>query len=147
MNMKKKQLTEMQQSFVVNYIKNGFNMRQAALSAGYSQSFATVHAHKLISHPVIKEKIENAYRTVEAGQNRILCMTLYDKAKALSDIIYDVLGKDGEEPKRAYYKDAIAALKELNKMQGDYAPDKRLTMTVDATKERLVEARRQYKDY
>lgn len=143
----KKTLTEMQHNFVINYIKNGFNIKQAALAAGYSESFAHVHSHKLIAHPVIKEKIENAYRIIESGHNRVLCMTLYDKAKVLTDIIEDILNKDEGEPKRHLYNVAINAVKELNKMQGDYAPDKRLNVTVDATKERLEEARRQYKEF
>lgn len=142
----KEVLTEMQQNFVLNYINNGFNVKQAALTAGYSESYSHVHSYKLLAHPIIQKKIEKACRIVEASQNRVLQITIHDKAKKLLRIIDDILPDDGE-PKREYYKDAISAMKELNKMQGDYAPDKRLNLTVDATRERLEEARKQYKDY
>jgi phage terminase small subunit len=148
MNVKvKKQLTEMQHQFVVNYIRNGFNLKQAALDAGYSKSFAHVGSYKLISHPIIKERIEKAYRIVEATQDRTLCMTLQEKARVLSQIIYDIVPQDGSQPKRSQYKDAINAIKELNHMSGDYAPDKRLNLTVNATKDKLLEAKRQYEEF
>lgn len=143
----KKQLTEMQHKFVLNYVRNGFNISKAALEAGYSKSFSKVHSHKLIANPLIKERIEKAYRIVESTQDRLLCMSLQDKARMLSAIIYDVIPQDGSEPKRHYYKDAIRAIQELNRMSGDYAPDKQLNLTVDATKDKLLEAKRIYEDY
>ena len=74
-------------------------------------------------------------------------MTLTERVKVLSKIVYDIVPKDGADPKRQYYKDAIAAIKEINKLTGDYAPDKRLAITVDATQDRLIDARNQYNDY
>jgi hypothetical protein len=144
----KKQLTEMQHKFVLEYVRNGFNISKAARDAGYSASFSKVHSHKLISNPLIKERIEKAYRIVEATQDRLLCMSLQDKAKVLSQIIYDIVPQDGvSEPKRQYYKDAIKAIQELNLMAGDYAPEKQGGITIDATKDKLLEAKRIYEEY
>lgn len=143
----KKQLTEMQSQFVVNYVKNGFNLTRAARDAGYSESFSRVHSGKLLANPLIKERIEKAYRVVEAKQDRLLCMTIQDKAKVLSQIIYDIVPQDGTEPKRQYYKDAIKAIQELNLMAGDYTPERKVSLTIEATKDKLLEAKRVYEDY
>ena len=42
---------------------------------------------------------------------------------------------------------AIQAIKEINKMQGSYAPIKHLSATVDITKDRLNQAQTQYDEY
>lgn len=141
-------LTDKQYQFVTNYIQNGFNAKQAALKAGYSLSYANVKAPKLIDHPAIKARLQKAYQDVEMKLQKELRISISDKARALLRIIEDVIPLDPtQEPRRDYYKDAIRAISELNKMQGDYAPEKRLSMTVDATKEKLIDARRQYEEY
>lgn len=142
-----KPLTPKQQSFVINYIKNGFNGYQAMVDAGYSHTVARVKVTSMLDNPNIKQRLAKAYQKVEARHELMLCMSIQDKAKILTQIIYDIVPQDGSEPKRDYYKDALKAINELNKMQGDYAPDKRLNVTVDATKERLLEARRQYEEF
>lgn len=144
---KKTQLTEKQSNFVLNYIKNGCNAKQAALAAGYTMSVAKVKGTSMLANPLIKERLAQAYSRIERQEIEALCMSIKEKASILSSIIYDVIPKDGTEPKRDYYKDAIKAIQELNKMSGDYAPDKRLSLTVDATKERLLEAKRVYEEY
>jgi len=143
-----KTLTELQYNFVLNYVKNGFNAYQAAINAGYAESVAKVEAHKILAKPQVREHLRRAYQRVEAKQLNVLCMTMQEKAKVLSRIIYDIVPKDkSQEPKRKHYDQAIKAIAELNKMSGDYAPDKRLSLTVDATKDKLEEVKRQYEDY
>lgn len=141
-------LTQKQYDFVINYIKNGFNAYQAALDAGYSKTFARVKTQSLINHPVINQRISKAYKAVEMSQVNQLCMSIVDKARVLDRIIRAIIPLDEAEPiKLDYVKDAIRAIAELNKMQGDYAPDKRLSITVDATKERLKEVKQMYDEY
>lgn len=143
-----KPLTQKQYNFTLNYIKNGFNAYQASLDAGYSQTFATVKSGQLITHPEIKKRIAKAYQAVEVKNHNTLCMSITDKAKVLDRIIRAVVPLDETLPvDKEYMKDAIRAIAELNKMSGDYAPDKRLSVTVDATKERLREAKRVYEEY
>jgi|SRR5579859_592903 hypothetical protein len=145
--MKNDKLTQKQYNFVTNYIKNGFNARQAALSAGYSESFSTSGSvTQLIALPQIKERILSAYQTVELARQQELCLAISEKATILKQIIYDIVPKQGE-PKRDLYPVAIKAIAELNKMQGDYAPEKRLAVTVDATKDKLKDISKLYKEY
>ena len=141
-------LTQKQYDFTLNYIKNGFNAYQAALDAGYSASYAKFKSHTLIHNPVINQRVTKAYQTIEMQQMKTLCMSIQDKAKVLDRIIRAVIPLDETEPvKLDYMKDAIRAISELNKMAGDYAPDKRLSITVDATKEKLKEVRKIYDEY
>jgi phage terminase small subunit len=145
--MMKKPLTPMQYVFCSEYIKNGFNAYKAALTAGYSESYANCKAGELIKHPNIQERLVKAYEKMETKQLDKLAISFTDKANILLSIINDIIPKDGSEPKRQYYKDAIKAMSELNKMQGDYAPDKRMNMTINATLDKLQEARKAYDEY
>lgn len=147
MSKKPTQLTDKQQSFVINYVQSGGNAKLAALQAGYSKVYAETNTTRLITNEAIRQRLAKAYQTVERKHQSRLCMTLEEKARVLSAIIYDVVPRDGSEPKRQHYPDAINAIKELNKMQGDYAPDKRLSVTVDATKNRLAQVKKQYEEY
>lgn len=140
-------LTQMQYNFTQNYISNGFNAYRAAIDAGYSESFALVKAGSLVDKPEIKTRIERAYARIEDRLELELSITIADKAKALASIVYDILPQDGSEPKRKLYNEAMKAIDMLNKMQGHYMPDKKLSVTVDATKEKLKEVKRLYDEY
>lgn len=141
---KLKPLTEKQYSFVTNYIKNGFNAYQAARDAGYSEYFARTKTLTLVEHPNIKHRIEKAFQKVEQ-RIEVSFDWRINKLKRLIDAIIPDDTTKAINVRQG--KTAIAAMAELNKMFGDYAPDKRLSVTVDATKERLQEARRQYEEY
>lgn len=139
-----KPLTQMQYNFCSNYIKNGFNVKQAALDAGYSDYYARTKANYLIEIPSIRTRVERAYQKAESN----LGMDWQWKLKKLKRVIDAYIPDEGEIALNTFETSvAIKALAELNKMQGDYAPDKRISMTVDATQGRLIEARKQYKDY
>ena len=143
----RRQLTDKQQNFILNYIKNGCNGYKAMIDAGYTHDAARCKVNTMLDHPLIRERINGAFKKVESRRELAIFMTLHEKIGVLTRIIDDVIPRDGSEPKRDYYKDALKALQELNKMQGDYAPDKRLNVTVDATKDRLKEAKRIYEEY
>ena len=143
---KKYALTERQEKFIENYLKNGANAMQAALAAGYTNTVARVRSSSFLNHPLIKSRIQNAYTHIERQKVKDICLPLEERVRLLSKIIYDVLPPDGE-PVRKHYPDAIRAIQELNKLAGDYAPDRRLSVTVDATKDKLIEAKRVYEEY
>jgi hypothetical protein len=145
--LRTKPLSEMQYKFANEYIKNGFNAYRAAINAGYSLNSAKVMGKELVNRPGIQERILRAYAKADQEVISKIAISFGDKAKILLRIINDIVPPDGSEPKREYYSEAIKAMAELNKMQGDYAPDKRLSMTVDATKNKLEEVRRIYEEY
>lgn len=140
-------LTQKQSNFVIEYIKNGFNAYQAALSVGYAKNSAIVQSSALVRHPIIAKRIAKAYEVAEKKAINKLAMPIAERSRILSQIIYDIIPKDGSEPKRQYYKDALKAIDMLTKMSGDYAPERRLSMTVDATQKRLNESKKIYEDY
>lgn len=143
----KKNLTEQQQQFVVNYVTNGFNAQQAAKDADYSDYSAQTRPYQLLQKPEIQQRIAKARTSLDADFEEKMGITIRHKCEMLLRIINDVLPADGTIPLRKHYDQAMRALDMLNKMQGHYAPDKRLAVTVDATKERLLEAKRVYEDY
>lgn len=143
---KKVELTERQEKFIENYIKNGANAMQAAIAAGYTRGVAQARSTAFLEHPIIKTRIDNAYARLDRQRSKDICLALEERVRLLSKIIYDVIPNEGE-PVRKHYPDAIRAIQELNKLAGDYAPDRRLSVTVDATKDKLIEAQRVYEEY
>ncbi len=143
----KHQLTDMQYKFISAYCHNGFNAKEAALTAGYSENYARIKACLLLDHPKIKPHIQKIKTRITVDMEDRLMISLADKCNVLSRIIYDILPQDGSQPKREHYQKAMQAIDILNKMQGHYMPDKRLNVTVDTTKERLLEAKRIYKEF
>jgi phage terminase small subunit len=138
-----KALSELQQSFVLNYVKNGFNAYQAARSAGYTEASATVYSHKILDNPIVKSRVEAAFKRFD----KRIDVAFDWRIDKLKRIINAVIPDNEDTVKLKDAKVAISAIAELNKMYGDYAPDKRLSVTVDATKEKLVDARKQYEEF
>lgn len=139
---KKREMTQMQSKFAENYVKNGFNAYQAALDAGYSESSARVRSHTMLDKQPIRERLDNAFCRVEVD----LAVGFKWRVEKLKRLIDEGIPDEGEI-NQAHARLALAAIAEMNKMYGDYAPDKRLSVTVDATKEKLNEARRQYEEF
>jgi phage terminase small subunit len=141
-----KPLSQRQYDFTVNYIKNGFNAHQAALDAGYSKGFATCQTQTLITNPSIQERIGKAYQKAEKKIINTLGITFVWKMKRLKHVVEQYLPLD-KDLKASDVKVGLQALSEMNKMMGDYAPDKRLNLTVDATESKMKEVRKIYEDY
>ncbi len=136
----KKRLTEKQQNFITRYIQNGFNAYQAARDAGYSHKFAESQAYSLVDHPLIKERLNIAYQSAEHNLN----VTYEWKVNVLKRII-TAFTNECNSAKNA--KVAIMAISELNKMEGHHSPKKQFSVSINATKERLLEAKRVYEEY
>lgn len=135
----KKNLTEKQHNFVNNYISNGFNATSAALDAGYSPKYAESQAYKLVNHPAINERLSDAYKEAE----KTIGVPFDERANILKQIIKSCENSPIAQDKRVM----ITAIAELNKMTGGYAPNRKVSVTIDATKERLNEAKRVYEEY
>jgi phage terminase small subunit len=141
-----KPLTQKQYDFVLNYIKNGFNGYQAAIDAGYTHSSAKVQASQLLANDTIKQRIDKAYQEAERKIIHNLGITYTWKMKRLKHVVEQYLPLD-KDLKASDVKIGLQALTEMNKMMGDYAPDKRLNLTVDATTSKMKEVRKIYDEY
>lgn len=142
--LSKKTLTQKQNVFCLEYINNGFNAYKAAITAGYSSNYANVKAHGLLKHPTIKACIKRGYQKAEEK----LDLTWEWKLNKLKRIIDTFIPDDESEsifPNHA--RAAVMAIAEINKMQGDYAPDKKVSVSIDATRARLEEVKRVYEEY
>jgi phage terminase small subunit len=141
-------LNQKQQSFVENYIRNGFNIQQAMIDSGYKPSYAQNHQQELIRHPIISERLTSAIRAHQREQFNKTVMAIDERMNVLERIVRECVPKDREaKVNMKYAKDAIIALQEINKLCGDYAPDKRLRLTVDLTQNKLHEARKAYDEF
>lgn len=138
-------MNEKQKRFVQEYVVNGFNARQAALAAGYAENTANIESHKMVEKANLKPAIERGIAMSNHILEQEIGLTVRRKAVWLVQLIEDVLNPDN--PKRDYYKDAIKAIDQLNKMQGHHMPTRSLSVTVDATKEKLIEATKIYSEF
>jgi hypothetical protein len=135
-----KPLTDQQHSFVINYIKNGFNVKQAAIDAGYSEGFAhSGQVYNLLNSDKIQARLQAAH---EASEYKIYAT--YDwKIKRLVDLIE----YHSRNPSTYDSPIVIKAIAELNKMQGDYQGHKLTSVTIDATRDALEHTKKQYDRY
>lgn len=117
-------LTDKQERFVQEYLID-LNATQAAIRAGYSEKTARVIGPENLSKPAIQERIQ-VYRE---EQKKKFSVSFEQKQRWLADIVrYGmgeeiVMGKDNENPemRQRNPSSAVAAIKELNLMDGDHA--------------------------
>lgn len=98
--------------FAVLYVYYMGNQRKAAIEAGYAVSSATPMANHLLKNPEILKLIDRTIREIE----KELGIDLLWKFKKLKDIF------EGNEKKAA--RTALAAMDMINKLDGDYAPER-----------------------
>lgn len=144
--MKPRQLTDQQSQFVLNYVRNGFNTYQAAIDAGYSEETAKAEAYRTLTKPHVREYIAKAQQITEKIHLNALVIAMDYKIKKLKRVVDQFIPDTGDiNVNEASI--GIKAIQELNKIAGDYAPEKRLSLTVDATKDKLKEINKQYEEY
>lgn len=139
-------LTNRQQNLVVNYVKSNFSAHKAALQSDYTANTAKVESHEMIAKPKIKERLACALGDRDSLFMKELGMTLEWQMRKLRRVVEDGIPEEGEL-KSHKVKVAISAIDLINKIQGNYAPDRQLRITVDATQEKIEEAQRVYKEY
>ncbi len=132
-------LTAKQQAFCEHYVSNGNSAYRAMLDAGYSKSYSVNDTAK--NSPAVKQRLEMVHRNSQA-----LIQASFDwRVNKLKQLIESIIGENGIVLHAAAGY-AIAAVAEMNKMAGDYAPEKHLRMTVKATADKLSNARKAYEE-
>ncbi len=127
---------------------NGRNAKAAAIDAGYTEKTAHVESCAIIRRPHMQQALSQLEQRIDQELAEKLFITVADKAEILSRIIYDVVPRDPNQPVlRQYYREAMKAIQELNKMQGHHAPDRSVKLTLDATKQSIAEVKKVYEDY
>lgn len=71
-------LTDHQRRYAANIVR-GMDSRQAAESAGYSESYAKVIGHRLKQHPAVKQAIQTAHAELREK-------AMYDVEQAVQEI-------------------------------------------------------------
>ena len=120
-----------QKLFLDAYVKNGFeNATNCAILAGYSEKTARSMASAIIRSENGKKYLD--FKKEQLIEKYIPDITVEWKLKRLKRLIELCI------PPTAIYKEhvdgrtAIAAIAELNKMQGHYAPERSLNANINA---------------
>ncbi len=130
--------TQKQRTFVSEYIKCR-NATEAAINAGYSERYAGQQAGQLMAKPLVKELIEKNIKIMSAASH----ITFDWKVRKLEEIIHLCL--DNQPANTA---NAIKAIEVLNSMMGhNNSESKHVSINIDATLEKLQQARLAYKEY
>lgn len=113
--------------FCYAYLLNGFNAREAAYHIGDKKNFVNVHYQEYLNQPFVKKFLKEYTDKME----QIVEVNLAWKIQKLKRIIDICVPDSAASRNDLYTKGAIAAIGELNKMQGHYAPEKYLSSSVN----------------
>lgn len=116
---------EKKKLFALEYVNNGRNAANAALSIGYAKTSCKVRGHILMKNPDVVELVDK-YTNKALSKREI---TFDWKVGNLHKIIEDSMTEDSFAHKRT----AIQAIAELNKMQGHYSADKHVNANINVT--------------
>jgi len=138
----KTHLTEMQEKFCEEYLKNGRHLANAARVAGYAKTTLYSTPHKLINKPHIKKYLDSRLAAVRKEYKVDFDYKIGKLAKVVKAYLPendDLSDPEGTRVALEKVKVAISAIQELNKMQGDYAAEKRANVNInlDADMEKL----------
>ena len=136
-----KPLSEKELKLADSFLNTG-DVQQSMLYAGYQPSTARKQGLSYLQKPHIKQYIVDKQALARIKAN----VTFEDKVFILVKIANACVMDDGSiDTFKA--RVSISAIQELNKMQGDLAPEKRVNVNVDSTLEKLRETRLEYKEY
>jgi phage terminase small subunit len=111
-------LTAKQQTFVAEYLANGFNATQAAISAGYSAKTADSQACRLLKLPAVAAAVEEGKRERLEDLEITGARVLKEIGKvAFADRPFMLLNEVGGSGFEVKLKDKIRALELLGKNQ------------------------------
>lgn len=135
-----KPLNPQEQLFIDAYRSNGRNGSKAAVTAGYSRKTARIQACNLLKRENIRTAIaEEDKKIVTSIKKSVKGSASWKRRKLvkIADQLSDVI-----DFKNA--KAIIGAIAELNKMDGDYAPEKVLNanLNVDTDLQKVSEESR-----
>lgn len=138
-------LTEKETKFVFNYLTNGENASKAMIDAGYKESSAYKNSWAKINEPKIKNEIERMRPKIMEQMEKLateeVLVTVQWKMEMLKETAERCRNGDASKEGLLHPAGIIAAIAELNKMQGHYSPERTITtnMNVDLDKQRVDE--------
>lgn len=167
--MSERQLTQKQHTFCLKIIEHG-NGTQAAIEAGYSPKTARFTASENLTKPNIKAfigelrveakdasimgAVERKQRLSEIGRGKVTDHLTKDgtgvdinleKAGSVAEVTSHTEFNQGEDEgyaviTRAKMHNPMQAIDLLNKMEGDYAPEKYLNLNINVEASNLSDA-------
>ncbi len=94
-------LSEKEKLFCLNYVHNGMNIYQAAVSAGYAPSYAKSASYKLLENVGIKKYISHLFSEIEKNMMGDIVMSKMELMKFWTDIARGQLHNPHAIPKKA----------------------------------------------
>lgn len=125
-----KELTRRELIFCEKYLGLGDSgLGQAAIVAGYAKTNSRARGFELLSRPHID-------RYIRKRRDEIMKETQVDLNYVMHKLKYvtDTFIPDDKQLKKDEVPIGLSALKEINAIQGNYAAEKRITMTLDGDK-------------
>jgi hypothetical protein len=134
MKMVRKLLTKRQATFCEEYIANGQNIAAAAKIAGYKPSVYDKKPNNIFTTTVKNYLVERGVRYKTKREQLYADVFPIEKIEQQYETSFDFKLKTLLEIVKKNEDDRvkIAAIAEANKMEGDYSPEKRVTVTIDA---------------
>ena len=141
-------LTERQENLVLNYIGLGENLYQSAIKAKFSETYSKVQSYQVVQQDKIQKKIKDARQQRDEDFVHKLGVTMSWRMNKLKRLVEDIIPDKGKgEIKHKYAHNAVKAMSEMTRLIGDYAPDRRVSLTVNTSLNTLDTIQRQYKEY
>ena len=97
-------LSDKEKLFCANYVHNGMNIYQAAVSAGYSESYAKSSSYKLMENVGIKKFISRLLREIEFKMINELIASKQELMKFWTDVMRGKLHNPHAVPEKAFEK-------------------------------------------
>lgn len=121
---RKGELSPQQKAFADEYLINGYNVYQAAKSAGYSDSYCKVDAYALRDNPRVKAYIDAKMKPIIAART----LKVEEAVAMISDIAMGKENKDGKTPSD---NTRLKALDMLMRANGQYTDKVEVSGDVD----------------
>lgn len=121
--------------FCEEYLSNGQDGSKAAVTLGYSKSSAPTTAKRMLNNQLVRDYLNVRTKKIE----KVTQASLDWKIGKLCDIVKNTdLGT-------VTVRDGLAAIQELNKMQGHYAPEQHVNISgsIDDVQAALMNAKKQ----
>ena len=121
---RKGEMTPQQKAFADEYISNGYNVYQAAKSAGYSDSYSRVRAYELLENVRVKAYIDKLMKPIIAART----LKVEEAVAMISDIAMGKENKDGKTPSD---NTRLKALDMLMRANGQYTDKVEVSGDID----------------
>lgn len=138
------ELSIKQRQFIMHYISNGMNAIQAVRATYPTSKQPETIRQQLMESPKIQDVLSRNSEVIAQEASRVV----YKLISKYERVIDEFIPEDRTITLRHHeVRVAIQAGAELSKILGTYAPTKQMSLTVDATMDRLEQARKVYEEY